>query len=29
GVSARMEEAWRVTLRGVASPEWLSTRRPK
>ncbi|NHD16446.1 MULTISPECIES: ScbR family autoregulator-binding transcription factor [Actinopolyspora] len=29
GAAARMEEVWRVTLRGVASPEWLSNRRSR
>ncbi|ASU80358.1 TetR/AcrR family transcriptional regulator [Actinopolyspora erythraea] len=29
GTAARMEETWRVTLQGVASPEWLSNRRSR
>ncbi|MGJ7905769.1 ScbR family autoregulator-binding transcription factor [Actinopolyspora sp. H202] len=29
GAGVRMEETWRITLQGVASPEWLSNRRAR
>lgn len=29
GMAARMEDLWQVTLQGVASPEWLRSKRPR